>query len=71
MVRPMTRTSSRAPERSSVIVLVLVSMAFTAAALTAFIEKAGNDLLVEVRQADAKRLRQEAFSALEVTLAVL
>jgi len=71
MVRPTTHSASRAPERSSVIVLVLVSMAFTAAALTAFIEKAGNDLLVEVRQADAKRLRQEAFSALEVTLAVL
>jgi general secretion pathway protein K len=60
-----------APLRSSVIVLVLVSMLFTAAALTAFIEKAGNDLLVEVRQADARRLRREAFSALEVTLAVL
>jgi general secretion pathway protein K len=35
------------------------------------VEKAGNDLLVEVRVADAKRLRQEAYSALEVTLAVL
>jgi len=52
-------------------VLVLVSLVFTAVALTAFVEKAGNDLLVEVRQADAHRLRQEAFSALEVTLAVL
>ncbi len=59
------------PRRSSVIVLVLVMMVFTAAALTAFIEKAGNDLLVEVRQSDSRRLRQEAFSALEVTLAVL
>jgi general secretion pathway protein K len=46
-------------------------MIFTATALTLFVEKAGNDLLVEVRQADARRLRQEAFSALEVTLAVL
>jgi Type II secretion system (T2SS), protein K len=71
MVRPRTNRSANPGDRSSVIVLVLVSMAFTAAALTAFIEKAGNDLLVEVRQADAKRLRQEAFSALEVTLAVL
>ncbi|HEY4990372.1 MAG TPA: hypothetical protein VII09_11220 [Opitutaceae bacterium] len=53
------------------IILVLVSLLFTAVALTAFIEKAGNDLLVEVRQSDARRLRQEAFSALEVTLAVL
>jgi general secretion pathway protein K len=59
------------PLRSSVIVLVLVSLLFTAVALTAFIEKAGNDLLVEVRQADSQRLRREAFSALEVTLAVL
>jgi Type II secretion system (T2SS), protein K len=67
----MTTRLSRAPLRSSVIVLVLISMVFTAAALTLFVEKAGNDLLVEVRQADAKRLRIEAFSALEVTLAVL
>jgi hypothetical protein len=71
MVTPAPFPPRRPAERSSVIVLVLVSMLFTAAALTAFIEKAGNDLLVEVRQADAKRLRQEAFSALEVTLAVL
>jgi hypothetical protein len=62
---------STAPLRSSVIVLVLITLVFTAAALTLFVEKAGNDLLVEVRQADARRLRQEAFSALEVTLAVL
>jgi hypothetical protein len=67
----MPRTFPAAPLRSSVIILVLVTMLFTAVAVTAFIEKAGNDLLVEVRQADAKRLRQEAFSALEVTLAVL
>ena len=57
--------------RSSVIVLVLVTLVFTAAALTAFIEKASNDLLVEIREADAQRLRHEAFSAMEVTLAVL
>ncbi len=67
----MPRTFPCAPLRSSVIILVLVTMLFTAVAVTAFIEKASNDLLVEVRQADAKRLRQEAFSALEVTLAVL
>ena len=57
--------------RSSVIVIVMVVLLFTAAALTAFVEKAGNDLLVDVRQSQAHRLRQEAFSALEVTLAVL
>jgi hypothetical protein len=70
-VIPMERRPRPAPLRSSVIVLVLITLVFTAAALTLFVEKAGNDLLVEVRQADARRLRQEAFSALEVTLAVL
>jgi len=57
--------------RSSILVVVLITLLFAAAALTALVEKAGNDLMVEVRQADARRLRQEAFSALEVTLAVL
>jgi hypothetical protein len=71
VVKPVPSSLSAAPLRSSVIVLVLISLVFTAAALTLFVEKAGNDLLVEVRQADAMRLRQEAFSALEVTLAVL
>jgi len=71
MVTPVKRHPRPAPLRSSVLVLVLVSMVFTAAALSLFVEKAGNDLLVEVRQADSRRLRQEAFSALEVTLAVL
>lgn len=60
-----------APTRSSVLVLVLVTLVFTAAALTAFVERAGNDLMVEVHRSDSRRLRQEAFSALEVTLAVL
>ncbi len=66
-----TKSPRPDPLRSSVIVLVLVTMVFTSAALALFVEKAGNDLLVEVRQADSRRLRQEAFSALEVTLAVL
>ena len=57
--------------RGSVIVIVLVTILFTALALTAFIEKASNDLLVETRAVSASRLRQEAYSALEVTLAVL
>ena len=70
VTHPKTRLCA-APLRSSVLVLVLISMVFTAAALSLFVEKASNDLMVEVRQADAKRLRQEAFSALEVTLAVL
>ena len=71
MVNPPNPPPRDPRERSSVIVLVLVSLIFTAVALTAFIEKAGNDLLVEVRQYESHRLRQEAFSALEVTIAVL
>lgn len=51
--------------------IVLVMVAFASAALLAFMEKAGNDLLVETREADARRLRLEAYSALETTLAVL
>jgi hypothetical protein len=69
----MRRPNSSWPDarRSSVIVLVLVSLLFTTVALVAFIEKAGVDLMVEVRTTEAKRLRVEALSALEVTLAVL
>lgn len=66
---------ARAPRsprrRGSIIIVVLVTMAFAAMALTIFIEKAANDLLVEVRAADASRMRLEAYSAMETTLAVL
>ncbi|RFC50653.1 MAG: Type II secretion system (T2SS) [Verrucomicrobia bacterium] len=57
--------------RASVLVIVLVTLLFTSVALVAFIEQASNDLLVESRVAAAKRLRREAYSALEVTLATL
>ncbi len=57
--------------RASVLVIVLVTLLFTSVALVAFIEQASSDLLVEARAASAKRLRQEAYSALEVTLATL
>lgn len=57
--------------RGSVLVIILVTVLFAAAALVAFTEKAGDDLMVEAREITAKRLRQEAYSALEVTLAVL
>lgn len=57
--------------RGSVLVIVMVTLLFTTFALVAFIEKAGNDLLVEHREAQARRLRMEAYSALEVTLATL
>jgi len=57
--------------RASVLVIVMITLLFTAFALVAFIEKAGNDLLVEQHDAEARRLRMEAYSALEVTLGVL
>ena len=71
MVKAAPQSPRADPRRSSVIVLVLITLIFTAAALTVFLEKATNDLLTEVRQSDSRRLRQEALSALEVTLAVL
>jgi len=55
----------------TVLVIVLVTILFTSVALFAFMEKASNDLLVEVREADARRLRTEAMSAMETVLAVL
>jgi len=55
----------------SVLVIVLVTLLFTAYALITFMEKAAIDLLVEHRAAQDRRLRVEAYSALETTLAVL
>jgi len=63
--------NGKRPLRSSVIVIVLITLLFTSVALTAFIEKAGNDLMVQSRDSASTRLRQDAFSALEVTLGVL
>ncbi len=57
--------------RGSIIVLVMVTLLFTAAALVAFLDKAGTDLMVDARAAQAARLRPDAYSALETTLAVL
>lgn len=59
------------PARGSVLVVVLVTLLFATAAVIAFVEKAGDDLIVPSRDATALRLRQEAYSSLEVTLAVL
>ena len=57
--------------RGSVLIVVLVTLMFAAFALVTFVEKASVDLLVESREASARRLRQQAYSSLEVTLAVL
>lgn len=53
------------------LLVVLVTLVFATSALLLFIEKAGTDLIVDIREADATRLRTEAYSALETTLAVL
>jgi general secretion pathway protein K len=63
-------TSQRAP-RASVLVIVMITLLFAAFALVTFIEKASNDLLVEHRVIQARNLRMEAYSSLEVTLATL
>lgn len=59
------------PRRGSVLIIVLVMIVFASVALVTFVERASNDLLVEIRAADAANLRLEAYSALETTLAVL
>lgn len=58
-------------ERGSILIIVMVTLIFTVSALVAFLDKASNDLLVESRVRVADRLRADAYSAVEVTLAVL
>lgn len=74
--QPSTRTSRlrrrlHRPARGTVILIVLVTLLFASIAMTAFIEKASTDLLIESRETVAEQLRPEAYSALETTLAVL
>lgn len=57
--------------RGSILVVVMVTVLFATFALLAFQERAMTDLLVDQREVLARRLRMEAYSALEVTLAVL
>lgn len=61
----------RASTRGSALIIVLVTLLFTAMALVAFLDRASNDLLVEAHAKVANRLRIDAYSALEVTMAVL
>ncbi len=60
-----------AGQAGSIIILVMVTLLFTSAALVAFLDRAGTDLMVDARSAQAARMRPDAYSALEVTLAVL
>lgn len=51
--------------------LVLVTVLLAAFMLTKFVERAGTELLADARSGDRLRLRREAYSAMEVSLAVL
>jgi general secretion pathway protein K len=57
--------------RGSVMVIVLVTLLFTSFALILFVEQASTDLLVDSREAIARRLRRDAYSTLESVLATL
>jgi hypothetical protein len=57
--------------RGSVLVVVLVTLAFAALLLTRMIETSAPDLLIAMREADRDRLRVDAYGALETTLAAL
>ena len=61
----------RVQSQGSILVVVMITLLFTAAALVTFLDKASNDLLVEAHVTVANRLRIDAYSSLEVTLGVL
>jgi hypothetical protein len=67
MHRPLIFSS----RRGSVIVMVLVMVTLASFLLGRFIERSLTELLVESRARHAERLRADAHSALELTLAVL
>jgi hypothetical protein len=57
--------------RGSVLVIVMITLLFATFALVTFMEKANVDLLVDQREILTRRMRMEAYSALEATLGVL
>ncbi|MEO6244498.1 MAG: hypothetical protein ABIQ12_03600 [Opitutaceae bacterium] len=68
---PARLPALRSPRRGSVLIIVMITLLFATFALLAFMEKASVDLLVDQRDIVTRRLRTEAYSALEVTLGVL
>ncbi len=68
MPAPLPISARRRAPRGSVIVVVLTTLMFAALALVAFMDRAAVDLLVDHRESVKRRLRVEAFSALEMTL---
>jgi general secretion pathway protein K len=59
---------ARSRQRGSILVIVMVTILFTAAALVAFLDRASNELLVASHIKVANRLREDAYSALNVVL---
>jgi len=57
--------------RGSILVIVMVTILFTAAAIVAFLDRASNELLVASHVKVANRLREDAYSALNVVLGTL
>jgi general secretion pathway protein K len=54
-----------------VLIVLLITLVFAALLLARLVEASSTDLLIAVRTADRDRLRADAYSALETTLAVL
>jgi general secretion pathway protein K len=67
----LARRRFLAGRRGSVIVVILALVTLTAFLLTAFVERSMTEMLVESRARMSDRLRADAHSALEATLAVL
>ncbi|MBI2516077.1 MAG: general secretion pathway protein GspK [Opitutae bacterium] len=57
--------------RGSVLIVLLITLVFAALLLTRLVEASSTDLLITMRTADRERLRADAYSALETTLAAL
>ena len=58
-------------QTGSVIILMLLTVFLASFLLAKFVQRAGTEMLADARASDQARLRREAYSALEVTLAVL
>lgn len=61
----------RPPQRGSVIIVVLVTLLLASFMILKFIESSSLDLLLAARKADRFHLRDDAYAALELALAVI
>jgi len=67
----MSTPRAHTPRRASIIIVVLIMMAVASMAMVIFMEKVANDTTVEIRAADASRMRLEAYSAMETVIGTL